>query len=305
MLKKEKQGDPQMTTNVPSEIKYHRSIKNYMFIQSENDIVAIHPVNPTFDLLNVANVRYGTSFCNSRQYGTFYITHKGLAIAQSPKYDANDVHLVYRSGAPHKRWNQCFSMDSSDDFKADEIQKCMYSLKVISFKSHFICSYSLHTVNTLAYDEGFGISGRLVAHCSVNGGSTLCQFFNREELDILSDSLWECGYYRNRGSDTKTFDTTLFVFEMIYGSELVDAVLERYERERAHQEREDKNKVRKGDLGPGGDEQGNKAIMKLVEGAAGGDNKIERGYHPEDDEGKVEAQLSVLFIADKEIEDAE
>ena len=152
MKQQEEEKQSEEKKIVPSEMKHRRSIKNYIFIQSENDIVAIHPVNPTFDLLNVGQTRYGTSFCNSRQYGTFYITHKGLAIAQSPKYDANDVHLVYRSGAPHKRWNQCFSMDSCDDFKADEIQKCMLSLIVFLFqdnlKSHIFDLSFVHTLST-------------------------------------------------------------------------------------------------------------------------------------------------------------
>ena len=124
------------------------------------------------------------------------------------------------------------------------------------------------------YDEGFGISGRLVAHCSVKGGSTLCQFFNREELDILSDSLWECGYYRNPGSDTKAFDMTLFVFEMLYGSELVDAVLERYEREKERREQEELDKKREEALGPGGVKPEPK--VKRVEGWAVGDHFMER-----------------------------
>ena len=113
---------------VPSNVEYRPSIRNYLFVQCGNDIVSIHPVNPTFEFLNVANLRNGSSFCNSRQYGTFFVTHNGTAIAQSATFNVDNVHLVYRCGVGHQRWNHCFAMDPADDFKADNIHESMSSL---------------------------------------------------------------------------------------------------------------------------------------------------------------------------------
>jgi len=91
---------------------------------------------------------------------------------------------------------------------------------------------------TLVYDEGFGPSGRLLVCCDTLAGNRLCQFLNQEELNILEESLWESGYYRHPGIDTKPFDMTMCIFEMLYGTEIVDIVLERYEEKRTRMEEE-------------------------------------------------------------------
>jgi len=188
-------------------VEYRRSIKNYVFIQCSDQILAVLPSNPSFDFLSVARAPRGTLFCNSRKYGTFYITHSGTAIAQSPKYEHDAVHLVYRCGVRHKRWDHCFGMEPSPLFKAEHITK----------------------FEAIAYDEGFGVSGRLLVRCSMTNTAAFCQFFNGRELEILADALRKSRYYRMPGA-VKEFHLTLFVFEMLYGADLVDLVLERYQR---------------------------------------------------------------------------
>jgi len=91
---------------------------------------------------------------------------------------------------------------------------------------------------TLVYDEGFGPSGRLLVCCDTLTGTRLLQFLNQEELNILEESLWNSGYYRHPGIDTKPFDMTMCIFEMLYGTEIVDIVLERYEEKRTMMEEE-------------------------------------------------------------------
>merc|ERR1719242_511415 len=118
--------------------------------------------------------------------------------------------------------NKGHSICAADDFKSAEIEK----------------------FNAVTYDEGFGISGRLLAHCSMNKGHSICQFFNGDELDVLRQSLKESNYYLMPGTDSRPFDLTLFVFEMLFGVDVVGRVLEQVERERALE-------LRQNVLGPG------------------------------------------------------
>merc|ERR550525_121989 len=224
---------------VSKEVGYVPSIKNYVTIQCEDDLIGIHPTNPTFALLNVAPVKFGKAFCNSRMYGSFFLTHGCKAIGQSPRWNAKDVHLLYRCDQKHERWNNCFAMDQSDDFKSDDIQQ---------FAS-------------LTYDEGFGPSGRLLAYCETSSGHhRLCQFLNQNELKVLEESLWKCGFIRprNPGTDTKPLwtygNTTICIFEMLYGSDMVELVLERYEEKRAKLEDQKKKEEEIEALAPGADE---------------------------------------------------
>ena len=56
-------------------ILYKASIKNYIYINCQNDIIAIHPTKTTtFNFLHIAtNLKSEISFCCSRKYGTFWI----------------------------------------------------------------------------------------------------------------------------------------------------------------------------------------------------------------------------------------
>jgi len=223
---------------VSTEIGYRPSIKNYVTIQCEDDLIAIHPTNPTFDLLSVAPIHFGNAFCNSRMYGSFFLTHGGKAIGQSPRWNTDDVHLLYRCGEKHERWDNCFAMDQSDDFKSDDIQQ----------------------FTTLTYDEGFGPSGRLLVYCETANGHRLCQFLNQKELSILEESLWKCGFERprNPGTDTKALweyeNTTICIFEMLYGTDMVELVLDRYEEARIKVEEEERKQQEIEALAPGADD---------------------------------------------------
>ena len=71
-----------------------RSIGNYIFINAECSIIAIHPASPTSNHLYIAaNVKPGSSFCSSRRYGTFWIGHRGINIMQSASYCPTEYHI--------------------------------------------------------------------------------------------------------------------------------------------------------------------------------------------------------------------
>jgi len=240
---------------VADKVKHVQSMKNYLFIHCGNDLVSVHPVNPTFDLLDVASVDKKSSFCISRQYGAFFVYHSGNAIAQSPRLDSDDIAVVTRCDAVHPRWSHCFSRYQGDDsiFKSDDIKR----------------------YDVVSYDEGFGISGRLLVHCTMkaNAPRRIVQFFNVQELEVLSESLRESQYRRNPGVDSKPFQMTLFVFEMLYGSDLVESVLEQYESDKQEAEMQRLKQLEMEQRGPGLEEE-KELDLKSAEGWSVGDECI-------------------------------
>merc|ERR1711902_122409 len=171
--------------------------------------------------------------------------------------------------------------DQCDEFKSeDEIQK----------------------FTSLIYDEGFGISGRLLVHCQTASQSRLCQFFNREELDILEASLFEDECCRNPATGKMEFNMTLSIFEMLYGSEIIEFVLENYEKKRAvlmqkmreqeqEQEHEQEHEPGKGDgdiddvdMDIVDDEEGDGSSFEILDPSP--DNGIGHVMH-DDDDGNV------------------
>merc|ERR1712173_138798 len=106
--------------------------------------------------------------------------------------------------------------------------------------------YSMKDVvnfHMVQYDEGYGISGRLLALCTTKKeisfsnvspihceySSTMFQFFNQSELIPLKDELTRINYQLLPGSsmnERKPFNLTVFVYEMLYGTEYIDALLQ-------------------------------------------------------------------------------
>jgi len=208
--------DEQMNVNLDeeeeqkreSEIESKVSIKDYIFIHAEGSLIAIHPLNPTFDHLHIAkNVKPKTSYCMSKRYGTFWIDNDGEKILQSPQYDANKFNV-----ACGKKENYKYVM--------------------------------------VKYDESFGISGRLLAICKMKIDNTISnyadvskwfsgigaaddkhamfQLFNQNELIPLKDELVRTQYQIMPGMsmEAKPFNLTVFVYEMLYGSECVNALIQ-------------------------------------------------------------------------------
>ena len=108
---------------------YRSTIKNYMFINAQNQLIGIHPSNPTFEYLHVAeevqNVK--CKYCVSKRYGTFHISNDGKALFQSP-------HLDHKTTQKLIDLNEC---------ELGEIDK--------------FCN--------LRYDERYGTFGRLLLFC--------------------------------------------------------------------------------------------------------------------------------------------
>ena len=154
------------------------SIKNYIFINCQNHIIGIHPTNPTFDYLLVAeNINNNNNFCNSRKYGTFYISNNGRKILQSGKYTKNRINVIY-------------------DINKD---KCINNKNIISF-------------NNCLYDENYGISGRLMVFCKISQNNRVChtffQLFNKDELLLLKQEI------KKINDDSQTYYNIL---SLLYG----------------------------------------------------------------------------------------
>eukprot|EP01083_Nonionella_stella_P232171 819296_1 len=82
--------------------------------------------------------------------------------------------------------------------------------------------------DNVLYDESFGISGRLLVRCTMKD-SKKCIFyqcFNWSELMPLSRELKANEYCLMPGMNKKPFNLIVFVFEMLYGSDIIDAYIE-------------------------------------------------------------------------------
>eukprot|EP01084_Bolivina_argentea_P103344 185116_1 len=179
-------------------IECKRSLLHYAFINCEHKLVAVHPSNPTFDFVYVANnVRNGSSFCASRQYGTFYINNEHDRIYQSSGYDATNSASV----------RIIASLEKSFEWKGFDIDRFEHVL----------------------YDESFGIWGRLLVGCTLKDSKKKCTFyecFNWSELMCLQQELQSNEYCLMPGVDSKPFNLIVFVFEMLYGSDVIDSFIE-------------------------------------------------------------------------------
>merc|ERR1712228_987385 len=71
------------------------------------------------------------------------------------------------------------------------------------------------------YDETFGVSGRLLVICKTKQMTILRQFFNQNELLPLKQELERVDYCLMPGTDAKPFNLTVFVYEMLYGTDYI------------------------------------------------------------------------------------
>merc|ERR1719361_113936 len=231
-----------------SSIGSKASIKNYIFINAENSVIAIHPVNPTFDYLNVANnVQGGASYCVSKKYGMLWIGNDGLRIMQSSKFGDTNEHVVFEitnydvNNAGYK-WNNFDMMKLYNDPSS-----LLFLQKIAKFES-------------IRYDEGYGISGRLLVVCqSLSQETALYQFFNQDELLPLKQELERIEYQLMPGTNEKPFNLIVFVYEMLYGTDYIDALVKSadfnsvyalpgIEEEKEAKEEEEMDKVRINDF---------------------------------------------------------
>eukprot|EP01083_Nonionella_stella_P316604 1148767_1 len=161
----------EMSISDESEEDEHVSINGYAFIHSDNKIIAVHPSNPTFAEVIVAENVNHKSFCTSRFYGVFYIGGtRQNRIYQSNCYDARNVQMIcsLESSAQCKGF-QMISMDKNNPIATNDILR----------------------FDDLVYDEHFGVSGRLLIQCIPRHAYikelVTYQCFNLNELMLLKE----------------------------------------------------------------------------------------------------------------------
>jgi len=203
----EKMGDAEIVATQ----QYRPSITNFLFINAAHSVVAVHPSNPTYDMLCVAkNVKNGKSFCVSRQYGMFWISNESNRICQSSACDAEYVRTV------------CDLRDST-------LNKGSFTSIAMDNKSLPSMS-NVYSLTAVLYDDGFGISGRLLVECERAGddcfvsGATeqpaLFQMFNADELAVLKEAA-----LRNVDGSVSAMCVYVGVYEMLYGTDLIEYFL--------------------------------------------------------------------------------
>eukprot|EP01084_Bolivina_argentea_P043581 80271_1 len=165
--------------------------KNYLFINAENQLIGIHPVNPTFSFLHIArDTQHGkVKYCISKKYGVFYLSNNGKEIYQSPNlsYETN-IKLMYLN-----------LNDVNDIWIEKGVEK--------------FCN--------IAYDEQFGISGRLLLFCQTKKKYEIRAIFNHSELNPLSNEISKIDCYTGK----KPFNVIIFIYEFLYGQDLIDMLL--------------------------------------------------------------------------------
>eukprot|EP01084_Bolivina_argentea_P020540 38191_1 len=193
-------------------MEYKSSIKHYIFINCANNIIGIHATNPTFDFLHIGNnTQNGVSFCNSRKYGTFWISNEHDQIIQSAVWNHMNTNVVVSL-------EKKFKFDNFQMIPMDKMDKKEIEIKHIS------------KFNNVIFDEGYGISGRLLINCTVkynkSESSIFYQLFNHNELLPLKEYLENNDYFLMPGTDFKPFNLIVYVFEMLYGSDLINSLVQ-------------------------------------------------------------------------------
>ena len=110
---------------------YKKSYKNYFFINTENNIIGVHPSNPTFDFLHIASntAHYKTKYCISKKYGIFYISNDGKKIYQSSRCEKLRSKKIYEIGNKNCNFKHFKSINMEnklDEIFNDGITKCMF-----------------------------------------------------------------------------------------------------------------------------------------------------------------------------------
>lgn len=206
--KKKKQQSMQQDESKENDKLYRPTNQNYMFINAESQLIGIHPSNPTFDFLHIAkDAQHGKcKFCVSKRYGAFYLSNDGTEIYQSS-------HLEYQSA------QKLVSLNSAEHaaekfFPVEQFHDLVLRQGIKKF------------VN-LQFDETFGVSGRLLLFCQTKKSEYIIhQVFNHEELSAFSEELSQNEYYLIPGSTRKPFNLTIYVYEFLFGQDLIDTLLQ-------------------------------------------------------------------------------
>merc|ERR1712228_104057 len=185
-----------------------RSNLNYMFVNTENQLIGIHPTNPTFDFLHLAkDTKHGKcKYCVSKKYGCFFLSNDGKEIYVSP-------HLEYQNVS------KILSLQH-EEYGADKY--C-----AIEEFHDLVLRKGVNRFCNLRYDEGYGVSGRLLLYCETKKGEYIIHsMFNQNELCAFSKELNRIEYILMPGMKQRKFNLIVYVYEMLYGADLVDTLLQ-------------------------------------------------------------------------------
>jgi hypothetical protein len=188
------------------------SHRNFVYVNCENSIIGIHPVNPTFEYLHVANdCQHGKGlFCVSKRYGCFWLGNKGYSIHQSPRLQQKQSQLIF----------QCMNAEIDiQDFNGSKF------LSTDCNEQQYLVEH-IKKFRNIMYDETYGISGRLLLYCeTIDNTFVMHQMFNHNELTPLYDELSKRDYVLMPGNAAKPFNLCVFVFEMLYGTDLIEQLV--------------------------------------------------------------------------------
>ena len=181
--------------------------KNYLFINAENQLIGIHPTNPTFDFLHIAKeAQHGKcKYCVSKRYGTFYLSNDGKELYQSSHLEHQSIQKLINLNNSQFKSDQFFPIEQYHDL---------------------VLRQGINKLCNLRYDETYGISGRLLLFCQTKKSEYIIhQLFNHNELNAFSDELSRTDYYLMPGSARKPFNLYVYVYEMLYGEDLIETLL--------------------------------------------------------------------------------
>ena len=169
----------------------------------------IHPSNPTFDFLHCAEDAKHSKckFALSANYGVLWISDDGRRLRQSPHCEKGSALTIVDLDALQSQIDSMFALE---EYHALVLRKGIRRFVNVSF------------------DEGFGVSGRLLVLCETKKAEfILHQFFNEKELAPLKAVLRAEEYVPMPGM-ARAFSKELLavdVYEFLYGADFVETLL--------------------------------------------------------------------------------
>eukprot|EP01084_Bolivina_argentea_P175824 304398_1 len=169
---------------------------NYAVISASNQMIAIHPTNPTFHFVHIAgDIKPEIRFCVSKRYGVFYLNDNGKCIFQSSHLQSQLVRSIVciKHGKLHCDGDMMVSMKPLD---------------------------SIEQICNVVYDEMYGISGRLLITVRTSKNEYFVQqLCNYMELIHFADESNKIDYYSVPGI------VIVYVYNILYGDNVIQTLL--------------------------------------------------------------------------------
>ena len=135
------------------------------------------------------------------------ISNDGQKLFQSAHFEKESVHKI---------------LDLDDDAKGDDHDR----LRPVEEYHGLALHHGVKRLHNLQFDEGFGVSGRLLMYCETKKSEFIVhQMFNHNQLGPLRDALQAAEYRLMPGMKQKPFNLVVAVYEMLFGDDLVETLL--------------------------------------------------------------------------------